>query len=468
MSTTDTAGTGGGRNGSLRLTLILAGLIGGLMFGALAEFEEYFSEPQGIGLASLVVVFTTAFVLTAGPGRFTAATLLAVIVALPLAALSYKAAVFEELHGAASDEFLNWFWFALGLPVAAYALTVFGLTTIEEKVARWPYSRVFGHLFGFPVQLLFGAAVVGLLNLLIFLWSELFEIIGIHVISELWEEPLLWMPMSGAFAGLGIALARQWPGITAALRTLCRYVARFALPIFAAFTITLLIALPAQGLSDLFKARSAAGLMSALAVFTILLVYGARQDLRETPPRWLRISTALAVLGLPVYTALAVWAIWLRVGQYGLTPERFAGLVLVLILFLHAAGLLAVQAFDLVRRNGWLVGAGPVNMAVLAVLAGFFLAVHTPQLDPYAVSAQSQYDRLADEKADPAEFDYGYLRFRLGPAGQRALDRLKELESHPQIGVIRANVALVEEAKNYWEWKNLQRKQKAPEPAPEE
>ncbi|MFP4003337.1 MAG: DUF4153 domain-containing protein [Alphaproteobacteria bacterium] len=459
-------GTGNGaESGAMRLSVILAGLLGGLVFGGLVEFDEYLSDPQGGGLAAAVFIFTTAFALTAAPGRFTAATVFSVILALLIGGLSYKVRLFEEAHGAAPDDFINWFWFAIAAPATAYILTVFGLTAIEERAPRWPYGRVFQHLFGFPVQLLFALAVVALLNLLIWLWSELFEIIGIDVISEIWDEPLVWMPMSGAFAGLGVALAREWQGITAALRTMCRYVARFALPIFAAFTVTLLIALPVQGLEDLFGSQSAARIMAALAAFTIFLVYGARQDLADTPPGWLRIATAISVLGLPVYTALAAYAIWLRVSQYGFTPERYAGLVLVVILFLHAAGLLAVQALDLLRRRGWLAGAGPVNILVLAVLAGFFLAIHTPQLDPYEISAQSQFNRLADERADPAEFDYGYLRFKLGPAGERALERLKGLDSHPETGVIRERIALAEKAKNYWEWNSLRRGERPPEPA---
>jgi hypothetical protein len=463
--------TGKARNGpdaTMRLALILAGLIGGLIFGALVEFEKVLTEPQEIGLGTLVFTFTTAFVLSAGPGRFIGSTLLAVIVAALIGGLSYKVALFTDAHGRELDDFINWFWFPIGAPAVAYILTVFGLTTIEEKAPRWPYGRVFHHLFGFPVQLLFALAVVGLLNLLIWLWSELFEIIGIDIISEIWEEPLVWGPMSGAFAGLGVALARQWQGITSVLRTMCRFVARFALPIFAAFTITLLIALPFQGLDRLFESRSAASIMSALAAFTIFLVYGARQDLNETPPRWLRIATALSVLGLPVYTALAAYAIWLRVAQYGFTPERYAGLALVLILFLHTAGLLAVQALDLLRRKGWLTGAGPVNMAILAVLAVFFLSIHTPQLDPYAISARSQFDRLTEGNADAAAFDFGYLRFRLGPAGQTALERLKTLDSHPEIEVIREGVARAEGAQNYWEYQRRSREQQPrPESGPE-
>jgi len=415
------------------------------------------------------MTLTTVYVLAAAPGRFVAATVLAVVMAVLIGGLSYKTASFYTAGGRVYDD-LSWLWYLVGAPATAWILTAFGLTAIEERGARWPYGRFFNHLFGFPVQLVFAAAVVGLLNLAIWAWSELFEIIGITVISELWEEPLIWFPMSGAFAALGVALARQWTAITSVLRTLCRYVARFALPIFAAFTVTLLIALPVQGLQDLFGSRSAAGVMSALAAFSIFLVYGARQDLVDRPPAWLRISTALVVLGVPVYTALAVWAIWLRVGQYGFTPERYVGLVLVLILFLQAAGLLAVQALDTLRRKGWLAGAGVVNMAVLALLAAFLMAQHTPQLEPHRISADSQYLRLADERVDAGNFDYGYLRFKLGEAGEQTLERLDKLDGHPQIGTIRAGIARARQARNYWEYQSLTREEqqeKPPESAPD-
>ncbi|MFW6027565.1 MAG: DUF4153 domain-containing protein [bacterium] len=454
--------------GAMRLAAIIAGLIGGLALGALSEFDGYLSFPQETGLGWAVFIFATVFMLSAAPGRFTAATVLSVMLGVLIGGLTYKMQHFHSVNDMPVLRYsMTGFWFAVGAPATAYILTVFGLTAIEEKAPRWSYGRVFHHLFAIPVQILFALAVVALLNVVVWLWSELFEIIGIGIIGEIWEEPLIWMPMSGAFAGLGVALARQWTGITSVLRTLCRYVARFALPIFAAFTVTLLIALPAQGLEKLFESRSAAGIMSALAAFTIFLVYGARQDLTETPPVWLRLATAISVLGLPVYSALAAYALWLRVDQYGFTPERYVGFVLVVILFLHAAGLLAVQALDLLRRRGWLPGAGPVNMVVLAVLAGFFIAMHTPPLDPYAVSARSQFQRLADERADPAQFDYGYLRFKLGPAGEQALERLKGLDSHPGIAVIREQIASAETTRNYYEWKRLQRGEELPRPAPE-
>ncbi len=73
--------------------------------------------------------------------------------------------------------------------------------------------------------------------------------------------------------------------------------------------------------------------------------------------------------------------------------------------------------------------------------------------------------RLADERVKAADFDFGYLRFKLGPAGQRALDRLKALESHPEIDLIREQIALTESAKNYWEWRGLQRGEQPPRPA---
>lgn len=448
--------------GLLRVAIILTGLLGGLAAGLLVEFEESFPDPVGAALFVGVFIFTTAFVLAAAPGRWIASAVLSVFIALLLGGLTWKLMHTTEATPSGFtdyDGFFKGFWVSLGTPATAYLLLAFGLTAIEERGPSWPYRRMFGHLYNFPIQLLLGGAVMGLLLLLIYLWTELFDIIGITTFGKIWREPTIWMPMAGVFAGLGVALARQWTGITQTLRTFCRFMARFTLPIFAAFTVTLLIVLPIQGLKELFGPHnSAASIMSALAVFALLLIYGARQDLGEAPPGWLRWSTALAVLGLPVYVGLATYALWLRVDQYGLTPERYVGLGLVVVLFLHAVLVFVAQAVDLARRNAWLAGAGVVNLASLAVLLAFLLALHVPQFDPAVMSADNQFLRLKQGRVTAKDFDYGYLHFRLGQPGKDALARMKALEDHPDIAAIREGIAVAEGAKSYWEYKSMRRK----------
>jgi hypothetical protein len=55
-------------------------------------------------------------------------------------------------------------------------------------------------------------------------------------------------------------------------------------------------------------------------------------------------------------------------------------------------------------------------------------------------------------RTSAADFDYGTLRFKLGPAGAAALAELGDLQAHPDIEVIREGIGRAEAAKNYWEW----------------
>ena len=88
----------------------------------------------------------------------------------------------------------------------------------------------------------------------------------------------------------------------------------------------------------------------------------------------------------------------------------------------HRGGLEAVLE-GLPAGELWLPrGAAP--LLALSILAS--LAVMSPFVDPWRLSARSQADRLISGRADAEPFDYGYLRFSLGLHGRAELDRLAE------------------------------------------
>ena len=65
----------------------------------------------------------------------------------------------------------------------------------------------------------------------------------------------------------------------------------------------------------------------------------------------LRVLVDASSLCLPLLAGLAVYALWLRIGQYGLTPDRVVAVGATLVALLHA---LALMAAVLRRRDGWL------------------------------------------------------------------------------------------------------------------
>jgi len=82
------------------------------------------------------------------------------------------------------------------------------------------------------------------------------------------------------------------------------------------------------------------------------------------------------------------------------------------------------------------------------------IALATPLINPWAMSAQSQYARIANQTTPASEFDFGYLHFKLGKYGDKALDRMRTLASHPEADEIRKGVARAQAADSYWDYKN--------------
>lgn len=72
----------------------------------------------------------------------------------------------------------------------------------------------------------------------------------------------------------------------------------------------------------------------------------------------------------------------------------------------------------------------------VATVAALALLLHTPLLDPLAMSARDQYARLA--------------------SGREALDALAALEDRPEREAVRANVGAVRHATSYWDWRRRQ------------
>jgi hypothetical protein len=161
---------------------------------------------------------------------------------------------------------------------------------------------------------------------------------------------------------------------------------------------------------------------------------------------------------------LALWAFWLRIGDYGLTPPRVIGLVISGLAAAYSLVCLAGLVTELRwRSERWMPLAGRLNVIMAGAWALILILLATPVFDPWAMSARSQERLLREGKVSPEEFDFGYLRFELGAHGSRALERLAAIEDHPEAALIRRGAEKALRAENRWAYENDGR---APTPAP--
>ncbi|MFQ5562122.1 MAG: DUF4153 domain-containing protein [Parvularculaceae bacterium] len=453
----------------LALQGFVIGLVTGLIVYAIAEYwvDEVANPQLPATVLFFVVSGALAFLLLAEKRRLTGALAAALAIAGIIAVPDYFMMGAADGDGRNLTEFPAIFWFGLSGPIVAYLLTTLAKAAQEEG-APPPYSAVFFHGLTLPL-IVAGAALFALLAIvLLFAWAALLKSMDVSFFHETFQEPWFMLPFLGAVGGLSTAMMRGQDAVLGALRLILLLFCRIAIPIMAVFSVTFIVVLATNGTAAIVDKPYPGAIMLGLAFAAMLIFNGVYQNGEGGPPGlWLRIPTLVTLASFPVYAGVAAWAFWLRVDQYGLTPGRVAGVAMTGLAAAYSLVCIAgiVSEFTW-RTDRWMPLVAPINTAMTLLWIVVLIALATPVLDPWALSAHSQYARLADGELDATEFDYGYLRFRLGAHGEKALDRLLALEDHPQAVEIRRGVERARAAPNYWTYEHGDRE--APRPAPHE
>ncbi|ROH93789.1 DUF4153 domain-containing protein [Stagnimonas aquatica] len=262
-------------------------------------------------------------------------------------------------------------------------------------------------------------AYTGAFWLLLWLWAALFKALGIEFFHELFALPRFIYPVTSLVVGYGLVLARTKSSLGDAVHLRVLALWRGLLPLAAVLALAFASALLLRGVEPLWATRHATQLLLALVFALVALANAAYGKGGEAAPhpalRWL-VTAALALL--PLFVALAAWALGLRWRQYGLSLDRLWAALLVFIAALYGFGY-AVAALR--RAPVWLAGIAPVNRAASLIGAGLLLLTQTGALDFRAITAHTLLARgaaLNDE-------DLRYLRWELGHPGLYALERLQ-------------------------------------------
>jgi hypothetical protein len=442
------------------LSLVVGLATGGAVYFIVDRWIDA-STPTPLSATVLqsVVVFSAGWLLLSERRDFLRPILPAALIAAVLAGPTWFMAGIDRANSYEIEEFPFLFWFLLSAPLGCYLMLSLAKATLETG-APPKYPELFFH--GLTLPLVAGGAKLfaGLALILLYAWAALLKQMDVAFFSELFDEPWFILPFLGAIGGLSIAMIRGQQAVLGALRFILLLFSRIAMPIMAAFSLTFLIVLATNGPgaildADFFFGRPG-GVILFIALVGMLVFNGVYQNGEgEPPPAWLRLSTIAVIATFPVYTGLSFYGLFLRVGEYGLTPPRIGGLVVGALASLYSVVLIAGLLSELNwRGRRWMPLVAPMNtlMAVLWVVA--LLGVSSPLFNTWAMSARSQEELLMSGGIDAARFDFGYLKFRLGAYGGAALDRLDAASNHPQAAEIRAGVARARGALSYWEYLN--------------
>jgi hypothetical protein len=286
----------------------------------------------------------------------------------------------------------------------------------------------------------------GIVFLLAWLIAGLFDLIGIEMVRKLLQKEWFGWMLAGFAFGAAVGLLRERETLLATLRRLVMIVYSVLAPVLAAALVLFLASIPFTGLEKLWDSGVPATPLLLLAgAGAILLANAVIGDGRDdrSPNRLLQWSALVLVAVILPLAAIAALSMGIRVGEYGWTPERIWGVIAVAVALAYGIG------------GWWSIWRGrrdfddslrPLQTKLAIGLCGLALVLALPILDFGAISTHSQLARLDKGKIAAGEFDWRAMAFDFGPAGRKALERIRT--SGPADQKQRAALAL--KATNRW------------------
>lgn len=321
------------------------------------------------------------------------------------------------------------------------------LAAVRDRRRIAAYATHFDIAWKLGVQLAFSALFTGVAWLVLTLGAQLFELVKLDFLTGLMRKPWFAIPVTAFAFACAMHLTDVRPAIVRGIRGLLLVLLSWLLPVTVLLVGGFLATLPFTGLAPLWNTKHAATvLLCAAAAFVVLVNAAWQHGGDETAvARPVRVCARIAALLLAPLVAIAVYALFLRVRDYGWTADRVSAAACMLVAACYTIGY-----FRAGLRAGWLPSLARVNIATAFVAVGVLLALFSPLLDPARVSVASQLDRLATGRVKPDAFDYAYLRFDGQRFGRAALDRLERSAGGPDAALVRQRIASVRGMQNRW------------------
>jgi hypothetical protein len=311
------------------------------------------------------------------------------------------------------------------LLVVAIAVPLFQAARDEGRW-RLDYAPIHAHAWTNIVLWCAAWAFVLISWLLAQLLAELFNLIGLDLLREALRESWFNALIIGAALGGAIGLLRDRDQVLGMLQRVATTVLSVLAPVLAAGLVLFVLALPFTGLEPLWDKTTSTTPILLFAILGAFLlanaVIGNAPD-EEAKGRALRLSAAALAAVMAPLAIVAAISTWLRIDQHGFTPERLWAATFVLIVLAVSLAYL----WTVVRgRLGWAERVRPMNVRLALGISAVALLLAAPLVNFGAISTRDQMARLEAGKVSPEEFDWTAIRFDFGPAGRRALERIRD------------------------------------------
>jgi len=353
---------------------------------------------------------------------------------LPLLALALFGFGWHYGDWTSNEPYEEFFSYALAIFVLVFHALPFVQVWLAHRRWRPRYEELFHFAWRNALLAAFGGLFCGVFWMLLWLWGELFKMIGIDFFADLFDEAYFAIPATTVAVGVGMQLAGSVERLQNVLRntllTMLKWLAPLAIFILAIFTLALIFKSPDLLLEQRRVIRAVWLLW--LAALTVALLNTAYQDGKaEAPyPHWLGQAIRFCVpLLLPV-ALLAAYALWVRVDAYGLSVARAWAYLVAFVAIAYAGG----YSWAALGRGPWMERMGAVNIGVALISVLSLSLMLSPLLSPERLAANSQYARALDRQE---ESSFSYLRFDSGEYGRARLRELAAIENQPKAAAIR-------------------------------
>ena len=383
------------------------------------------TQPAAFGPLFLVAAYLPV-VLLAGVGRLRLKTLLVwpALVAVVLAFLAWHDIVRRSTDE--TEPFVSLPLMAFGAAALFIAHHLLAPADAERRrIASYP--AYFDTAWKAGVQLALSVGFTGAFWLLLWLGAALFQIIGIRLLNDLLGEAWFSIPILCLAFALAVHLTDVRDGLIRGVRTVVLMLLSWLLLVLTVLVAGFLLALPFTGLEGLWKTGSATALVLSAAGIIVILINAAYQDglPDNLPPALLRIAVRVAAVLLTPLILIAVWGLSLRIGQYGLTPDRIIACACAVVGAVYAVGYGLGALLPFARRgSAWMKALEPTNITAAALSVLIILILFSPLADPARLSVSDQIKRLGDGRVAADRFDYAFLKQGGGKVGETALDAL--------------------------------------------
>lgn len=320
------------------------------------------------------------------------------------------------------EVFMFYGWRLLLMAMLALPWIQYSLRASRQQTR---YAQFYTQLWLNTLTLLIVFVANGLFWLVLLLWSEMFKLVGIPFFSTLFfDTDWFGYVAFGLITALAVVLARTQSRLVTAVQKLLTFIATGLLPLVALLALMFILTLPFTGLEVISQRVSAAGLMSTLTLLLLLLMAIVREPQKEALPYpgALRYLIKCSLIVAPIYMLIAGWSLWVRIQQYGWTPERLYGVLVVVVLLVWSFGYLA----SILRRGrNPLEIQGPVILGVSLLALGLLVLLSSPVIDAWRISVNSHMGLYHSGKIKPDQVSL-YMLDHSGKPGRAVLEALQK------------------------------------------